>query len=511
MGIVIASFFSLFINFFLPLNILTNTIAYISIILLFFLKKNNISKKDFIFLLLSSCICFLIIIFDHEYRPDAGLYHIPYVQILNESKIIIGLSNLHSRFAHTSIIQYLSAFNYNIFTKNNGILIPLASSISFLYLYFFNDILKFLKKKNNISIGKLFSLITLIYLSYKINRYSEFGNDAPAHLFLFYLVSKFIYSENCSLKNTKFLYLYSVFAFSNKVFLIFIFLIPFFMFIKNIKNFKKLLFSFPSLILLLWLLKNILISGCLIYPLKNSCFADLKWTNIESVKSSQIEGEAWAKAWPQNKNSNITMEEFSKNFNWVQAWSSVHLKYIVKTFSPYLAVIISIFIFLSFSKKRKEDNYEIGLNNQKYLLLTIIALLGILSFFLKYPIYRYGYSYVIIFLFLILTKIFKKINKDNFLRVSKVMFLICVVTIASKQLLRIYNNFEQKNFVPSYIFVNKKDFSKKYENIKLADNFTVYYSLNECFYGLAPCTSYKQNIKNISHYKNFTFDILYTK
>ena len=185
LGVVIASFLSLLINFFFPLNLINNSIVFITIILVFFLKKNNLNSKDYLFLLVSSCASFLLILYDNEYRPDATLYHLPYVQILNENKIIIGLSNLHSRFAHISILQYLSAFNYNIFTKNNGILIPLASIISFLYIYFFNDLLEFLKKRSDVTCGKLFSLIVLIYLAYKINRYSEFGNDAPAHLFLF--------------------------------------------------------------------------------------------------------------------------------------------------------------------------------------------------------------------------------------------------------------------------------------------------------------------------------------
>ena len=48
--------------------------------------------------------------YSNEYRPDAGFYHIPYIQILNENKIILGLANIHSRFGHVSIIQYLSGF-----------------------------------------------------------------------------------------------------------------------------------------------------------------------------------------------------------------------------------------------------------------------------------------------------------------------------------------------------------------------------------------------------------------
>ena len=183
---------------------------------------------------------FLLIIYSNEYRPDAGLYHIPYVQILNENKIILGLSNLHSRFGHVSIIQYLSAFNYSHFLKEYGTLIPLSSIVSFIILYFFNDIINYLKKKDTFSLGKLFSLIILIYISYKINRYSEFGNDAPAHIFLFYLISFFLYSKGNSYKELYLTSLYSVFIFSNKVFMGLSFIIPIYFLSKNLSYLKKL-------------------------------------------------------------------------------------------------------------------------------------------------------------------------------------------------------------------------------------------------------------------------------
>jgi len=510
LGIVIASFLSLLINFFFPLNLVNNSIIFITIILVFFLKKNNLNSKDYLFLLISSCTSFLLILYDNEYRPDATLYHLPYVQILNENKIILGLSNLHSRFAHISIIQYLSALNYNIFTKNNGILIPLASITSFLYIYFFNDLLEFLKKRSDVSCGKLFSFVVLIYISYKINRYSEFGNDAPAHLFLFYLISKFIYLKNYSLKNIHLAYLYSVFLFLNKVFFIFVFLIPFYMFVKN-KNFKKILFSFASLILLAWFIKNILISGCAIYPLKNTCFTTLKWTDIKTVEAAHIEAEAWAKAWPQNINNNISMKEFSKNFNWVKAWSLIHLKYIIKTLVPFIAVIVFILIFLSWKKKSKIDYDLIKLDDQKYLILLIIGTLGVFSFFLKYPIYRYGYSYIILLFFIILIKIFNKINYNNFLFASKIIFSICLIAILSKQFLRIYINHDKRDFVPSHIFIDTKDFNKKYKKFMLNDNFSVYFSIGECHYGLAPCSHSKENIINLKVQNDATYNILYNK
>ena len=72
-------------------------------------------------------ILFLITIsYDNSYRPHAGSYHLPYISILNENKILIGINNIHYRFGHTSIMQYLSAiYNNNIFNEV-GVTIPLC-------------------------------------------------------------------------------------------------------------------------------------------------------------------------------------------------------------------------------------------------------------------------------------------------------------------------------------------------------------------------------------------------
>ena len=115
-GVITASFIALLLNFFTPLNKGINSFILILIFFIFFLKlKVNIKKKEIIFLIISTLICFLLILLSNVNRPDAGLYHLPYIAILNEYKIIFGLNNLHSRFGHVSIIQYLNALNNNYF------------------------------------------------------------------------------------------------------------------------------------------------------------------------------------------------------------------------------------------------------------------------------------------------------------------------------------------------------------------------------------------------------------
>lgn len=183
-GSIILSFIALFINFFIPLNKTVNTLIFLLILSygIFYGVKKKFLKQLFFTSILIAILSTLMLTFDNVNRPDASLYHLPYTKIINENKIIFGVSNLHFRFGHTSILQYLNAIFYNAIFKDKGILIPAANIFALIVIYFYNEI-KTNHTKNRIY--TLYLFFTLSYIFYGYNRYSEFGNDTIAHLFFF--------------------------------------------------------------------------------------------------------------------------------------------------------------------------------------------------------------------------------------------------------------------------------------------------------------------------------------
>jgi hypothetical protein len=267
-GVVAASFIALLLNFFIPLNKNINTFIFTLVILIFFLKLEINIKKEVKFLVISTLICFFLILFSNVNRPDAGLYHLPYISILNEYQIIFGLNNLHSRFGHISIIQYLSAFNNNYFFQENGIIIPLASITAFYYIYFLNEVLKIYKKKIQTDLSSLFSLSVLIYIAFKLMGYDGFGNDTIAHLSLFYLISYILKIKKNAIDIAP-IFLISVFSFLNKSTMIIVFIIPIYMFFYKYKlDLKKIFIPklfFSIIFFLLWLIKNFIVINQYLY------------------------------------------------------------------------------------------------------------------------------------------------------------------------------------------------------------------------------------------------------
>ena len=514
-GAVTFSFIALVLNFFLPLNQLTNTLVYCVVVIIFLFKiKFNINKNFLFFLIISSFITFLLIIKSNVNRPDAGLYHLPYISILNENKVFFGLTNIHSRFGHVSILQYLSAINNNTIFSNNGISIPLASIVSYFYIYFFLDVWNIQKNNEQLNSSKIFSLFILIYIAYKVTRYSSFGNDAVAHLCYFYLISS-ILKEKLKKINLNKILLVSVFIFINKPMMGIVFAIPalIFFFQNNLKIHEiiKQTFSLPVLFLSIWLIKNLIISGCVIFPMKSSCVEKLPWTNIEQITSAQIEGQVWSKGWPDRTNKKISMQEFNKNFNWLETWSKKHMKYIINILIPYILILISILIFQKKIKERKNLGYDYNDFKKRYLIAISTSFVGIVSFFVIFPIYRYGYSYLVTFISLLILT-FVKIstnNKRNFLIIRFFLILSIIVFLAKQSQKLVINN--NNTLWPNiYSFNNnEKNKMKITQKIKIKENFYYFYANkgdNLCMYSKSPCTSYIISDK-IRHVKknNYSF------
>lgn len=499
LGCIIVSFVALFLNFFFPLSKEINTIIFIVGIFVFFLKrKKNFKKKEIFFIILSSIITSILIIYSNVNRPDAGLYHLPYVSFLNENKIIFGLSNIHFRFGTISIIQYLSAINNNLIFDEKAIVLPLASIVSFFIIFFFNNVVTIFNNTKVISLEHLFSLFIIIFISYKINRYSSFGNDAVAHLSYFYLISKIIGKKNIRLN---FITLISVFIFLNKATMIPVLMIPVIFFIKefDFKNFR-IIYSLGSIFFIFWIIKNVIISGCAIYPLEKSCITSLNWTDIEEVKYESASGEAWSKDWPNRIDKKISMEEYNKNFNWIYTWSKNHGIYLIKIILPYIFVIFSIYIFLKNKKSRIRIIFDKNFNVTN---LLIISFIGLILFFLKFPLYRYGYSFLITSLILILFSFQIDLDKDKLKNLSKVTFIVCLIIFSGKQFVRYEKNINSKYFWPR-IYSFNENIKISAEKIKLSNDFNIFKHNDVCMYSASPCTNYELK-ENLSIEKKYSY------
>ena len=231
-GAILVSFIALTLNFFFPLGKNTGNffIIFSSIFFLVFFYK-DISKINIIkYSLLLSVIVTLLVLYSNINRPDAGLYHLPYIQLINENKILLGITNIHSRFGHISILQYLSAIYNNNYFPIESIVLPPAILAGAIFLYFFS----FMDKKFNYFELKVYVCLITIYSLYSLNRYSSFGNDATSHLLCFLLTIIFL-QKNFKIQNINnfsMISIISTYLFMQKTFMILLPIVCFSIYIR---------------------------------------------------------------------------------------------------------------------------------------------------------------------------------------------------------------------------------------------------------------------------------------
>ena len=500
-GFILIAFIALFVNFFQPLNTYINDIFFVILIYIAFKfgyftqNKKNLLKK----IIYVSGLSYILFIYSNVNTPDALLYHLPYSKLINEHKIVIGASNVHFRFGHISIFQYISSFFNNSLFGKNGLLLPVAILVSNFLFYcfrlFINDF-----KKDKSRIKSYFIFLILIISLYSFSRYSGYGNDAQAHIYYFltiiYLFEYFLLKK--SFLNFQKVTVLSTFLFLLKPFFIICTLIPIFIFFtykKRFSIFKSNFFRFIFSFFFLWLFKTFLTTGCLVYPLKFTCNTNVLWSD-NNVKNVSLEGEAWAKGWPQNTNKDLNQDTFVKNFNWIDSWTDIHFKVIIEKIIPVIIFITLNFLFFYFTKclKKKYQNEDFFF----YISIFLINLLFFTVWFLKIPIFRQGLSFI--YVLILFTSYFIFIKHINIKKIKRFynIFIICIVLSFSffitKNIIKIKNNIDQ-SITPEIYDESRNNHSIKIFNKN--NEFTHYKLSNRivCGFSKSPCTHFNIDIR----------------
>jgi hypothetical protein len=507
-GFIIVGFISLYLNFFFPINKIIGTVFFIFSLIFFIFYFIKLEKKNEFILLVFfvSITSFLLITLSNINRPDAGLYHLPYISILQENKVILGLTNLHYRFGHTSIFQYISAIYNNYFLKNEFINFPLASLVSFYILYLFKNFNESLRKKIEIETVSIFLII--IFSLYSFNRYSNYGNDAPASIYFFILILITLKIENIKkidIENFFNILIISIFLFTIKPSMVIVFALPLFLFLLN-NNKIRILKHKNSLICVLliisWVVKNFLISGCAIFPIKETCINKINYYDAATTNIASTEAEAWSKAYPNSINK-LSFNEYISNYNWVNTWFKSHFKKIMEKLTPFLLFLI-LFFLIKITRKPYFDNfnYKFFFKNKNILLIIFFTLYCCFFWFLKFPVYRFGMAFISSFVIFLFINLFVT---ENFFYNKKTYYSIIgigLILFYGKNLNRIFNNLDltYNNYPwPKIYSMSNEDENIKKKFIRVTDdkNNLIYYYSNgeECMYSNTPCSNYyKDNL-----------------
>ena len=135
----------------------------------------------------------------------------------------------------------------------------------------------------------------------------------------------------------------------------------------------------------------------------------------------------------------------------------------MKILVPYIMVLFAIFLLVNFRHKNKKV-LNINIYHKKIITLLFLMIAFSIIWFLKVPVYRYGYSYFISFFSLLFAYLctFNHQLRENFSKFFKFCLIFFSIIFVLKNTVKIFNpedvNFN--SFFPKIIFLEKSDVKK---------------------------------------------------
>lgn len=500
-GLVTTTLLSQFINFFFPLNNYLTIINLLVVILYLTFEKQIIKnlridyKFFFIFFIL-----ILSNIYASDFSEDLNHYHYGMISNSDNLNFIWGYSFFHDMYGTSPI--WLTTHSYLNFDNSRLQDIHVLNGL-FLFIFlglFFSEI-----QKNNQShsVKQIILFSILLFVLIKFTRLKEFGIDRPAFLLfctILYIYLKYFFTNSNEniLENFSKISLISICIIAIKITYLPIIIFPLFILLRYKR--KITIFNTKILLILLafsiFILKNFLGTGCIIYPVSYSCLDFISWSNSKGAEDLAFLAEYFNKSWTSYEGY-LSKLEYIRNFNWFETWFIRGNKEILDLFLTIILVfILSIFIFGI--KKRKIFKYQNELSFLKKILSSIIVI-SLFIYFIKNPVIRMNFHALISILILLIINFVSLDSNQKKLRTINFFLFLAIFFNLSKNFDRIVD----KKFINDPIeIISNKITAQKQNNL---DDF-IYYT---GWYGEAPI-SYKI-LENKMYEKKFIFNIISKK
>lgn len=464
-GIFAINFLVLLAHFFIPIKNISIILFLIGFIIFL---KTLFAKQLYKINFLSYLVILFLILFINSSNNliyDTQLYHQQIINLNFNYKIIFNLAITDERLGMISPWQLLlSIGNHSFFGVKSSFLINFIP-ISILLNQTFESIIN---KKIK------FSSLFIISASFFIIFYSlihPFGNgiimmalgslDTDLSAMIFFILSLYIFIkciENYDQKNLDYelLLILCFLTIFCRINYLPIFILPIFLLLK--KNFflKKMNTNiFFSLPLILWSIRSLINNGCLIFPIKSTCFGLKDYISINEIEKFSNIIKSFARTAPEyQKFMDLNFSIYSNS--WLKPWIINY--FFQQSLTQIFTVLTSILIVPAlyyFLKSNMKYKYEIFVISLLFLLL--------LTLWLQAPDIRFGLGFIvslpcILFTIIIYNKI-QLIPKNSYL----VSFILLLFFLSIKNI----SNYD--------FFFNKELFGKK----KTDNNYTVLYQSNE--------------------------------
>lgn len=411
LGIIFATILSSIWSLFAPVGSIAWLIYVLGLIttLLNHPRLNKLAVSIVLFL----AILFPIYISVPQY--DTGLYHLSQIIWEREHVLPLGLANFHSRYGFNSLwLTYAAGMGIGNEWVVTSFLVN-ASLFYFVFHFIWDKVLQYRK-----SFLSQILLFFLLYLGAQIYHPSNLGGpstDYPSQFFgifgAYYFLCFFETKKRILLdKSIMFVIFSAIYKFSN----VGIVIIPvmYGLFYYKYHLYKSRIVVLSIIMLILWIARNILISGCIVSLVESSCLP-LTW----SAKTQSAQVASWVMSWARNRG--VPPELVLSNYSWLlDYWIATMWEIpIIKLF-----VILLLSVLTSITIKYKTSlKYILKL---KWFLLTLLVFF--IVWFIGAPDYRFASLYFVFLVSMMLAYLFRSlINTMNTLIHPSLWLLIILL------------------------------------------------------------------------------------
>ncbi len=435
-GIFILIFLSLILNFFFPLKYFFYPVSGIGFLFFIYAFIKKKIRVNFIihFIIIFSLI---FIIYAQGDNVDSPMYHLQIIKWLSNEKLVFGLSNLEIRFGSNSL--WFGLFSLLKFNTQNFNSIYTLNLIPFSLLIY-----QTLIKKNDLSY--FFVSLSVIFLLFFSFLHPYMNGVILNHLhnteidtvgMIFFVISVYLYLKFFEKKDEKIfrlLLLSSAICFFIKLSNLSVIVFP--IIILCLFYRKKLFFLIKEklniillLSLCLWLLKNLIISGCFVFPVSFTCL-NLSWSpGVEEIDHYSKVVKGFARD-TRERAKYLDFDHTIHTLNWFIPWFKDYALNTAFLKISFFISSLSFFILILFNKfKLLNNNYY---KNKKIYLLTLISFIPGFYIWFQAPEIRFGWALFISFSSFLLSilifntnffQLFIK-NKFRYIVLSILIFLI---------------------------------------------------------------------------------------
>ena len=410
------------------------------------------------------------------------MYHLQIIKWLYNEKIILGLPNLEIRFGSNSLwFNFLSMFQFK-FNDFNSIYI--INILPFSILTY-----EILKRRNTLSYMFLtFSLSFLFFFSFLhpfkngiiLNHLHNPELDTVAMVFFilsFYLFLN--YFEKKNIKDFNLLVLSSVICLLIKLSYLGVLFFPITIFLLFYRNTILKIFLYKTNIfilalIILWLIKNFLVSSCFVFPVSITCF-DVGWSiGVEEVENySKI-----VKGYARDTRERLMYLDFNHtiySYDWLLPWIKDYAINAALLKISFFTTLISLLLLLIFNFFKRVQNISIK-KKKIYTVIFLCLILNVIIWF-QAPEIRFGWGSIIslacfpLSILIFHNKLNQKINPNIYKYLT--IFLLTILVYDNKR------NFSFQNLLLPY----KKNFDySNIEKFQTSNGSDFYHSLEwKCF------------------------------